>query len=74
MSADLAEHVAAEVRAEMARQGVKQGQVAEALGISRVAAQRRINGEMPWDVAELAQVASFLGKPIAQFMPVERVA
>jgi transcriptional regulator with XRE-family HTH domain len=65
----LARAVAAEVRAEMARQQVNQQQVAEVLGFSRQALSRRITGEIPFDVAELGQIAHFLGVPVSRLMP-----
>lgn len=69
MSADLALTVAAEVRAEMGRQGWSHQRLAAALGTSRQAAGRRITGEIAWDVAELEIIAAALGVPVSQFMP-----
>jgi hypothetical protein len=60
--------VAAEVRAEMARQRVSQQTLAGAVGISQAAISRRITGEVPFDVTELARVAEVLGVPAAQFL------
>lgn len=53
----------------MARQRFGQQAIADALGVSRQAISRRFTGEVPWDVAELAKVAEFLGKPLAHFIP-----
>jgi energy-converting hydrogenase Eha subunit A len=61
--------VAAEVRAEMARQRVSQQPIADALGISRQALSRRMTGEIPFDVAELESIAGFLGVPVSRFWP-----
>jgi len=66
--------VAAEVRAELARQQIPQREVGAALGMSQAAAWRRLKGEVPFDVAELAAVATLLGVPLSQFLPAERVA
>jgi len=75
MATPLADFVAAEVRAEMARQRFTQQMLADAIGISRAWIQRRLTGEVPWDVAELERIAETLGKPVSHFMPaVERVA
>ena len=70
MSSVLAASVAAEVRAEMGRQGWSHQRLADALGtLTRQSLGRRINGEIPWDVAELEKIAAALGVPVAQFMP-----
>ena len=75
MSAVLAASVAAEIRAEMARQQVSQQHIADALGVSRQAVSRRITGEVPWDIAEMSKVAAALGVPVHSYMPApERVA
>lgn len=61
--------VAAEVRAEMARQRISQSRVRLALGLSQSAMSRRITGELPFDVGELAALAELLGVPPARFFP-----
>lgn len=61
--------VAAEVRAEMARQRVSQQPIADALGMSRQALSRRLVGEIPFDVSELEQIANFLGVSVGRFWP-----
>jgi transcriptional regulator with XRE-family HTH domain len=63
-----AERVAAEVRAALARQGKRQRYAAEVLGISQQAMSRRMNGEIPFDVAELHKLADALAVPVETFM------
>lgn len=65
--------VAAEVRAEMARQNLSQQQIARQLGVSQAAISRRLTGEIPFDIAELARIAQFLGVSLTHFLP-ERAA
>lgn len=67
--------VAAEVRAEMARQRMSQSRLAELLGVAQQTISRRIVGEVPFDVSELARVAELLNVPMTQFLgSVERAA
>lgn len=68
------EAVAGAVRAEMARQRIPQSALADALGLSQQAASRRIRGEVPFDVAELAGAAGLLGVPVSTLMPAEQTA
>lgn len=58
---EYAEAVAAEVRAEMGRQRKAQADLARALDITIPTAARRLRGEVPFDVIELAVVADWLG-------------
>jgi len=73
MTQPLAQRVATEVRAEMARQRVSQDALAAAIGMSQAAVSRRLSGDIPFDVAELEDVATALRVPISQFLA-ERVA
>ncbi len=72
MSVSLTATVAAEVRAEMARQRRSQRQVADALGVSGTYVWRRLTGQVPFDLAELEAVAAYLGRPVAHFMRTEQ--
>lgn len=72
MSEVITASVAAEVRAELARQRRPQRDLAEAIGLSQQAASRRLCGEVPFDIAELAKVAELLRVPIEQFLPERR--
>lgn len=67
--------VAAEVRAEMARQQMPQAKLAALLGVAQQTISRRLVGEVPFDVTELARIADLLKVPVTQFLgTVERAA
>lgn len=51
------EIVAANVRAEMARQGVRQQEIADALYVTQSAVSARLRGLKAFDVDELAKIA-----------------
>lgn len=61
--------VARLVVAEMKRQGVSQAKLAKAIGSNQASIWRRTSGQVPFDVATLAKVASALGVPMSKFMP-----
>lgn len=65
----LAGQIAREIRAEMGRQGISQGQLADQLGCTQRSLSRRLTGDVPVDVAELEQLADALGVPLSQFLP-----
>lgn len=52
--------IAGAVRAELARKRKRFIEIAAVLGVSRATAYRRINGEEPFDVAELEKIAAYL--------------
>lgn len=52
--------VAANVRAEKARRNVSTTQLAEGIGLGRVALSRRLNGHAQWTIDEIAAIARFL--------------
>lgn len=66
MSDDLStsERIAAEVRAILARKRIPQAELAQVLDISQVGVSRRLRGETPLDVNEVALIAAYLGVPI----------
>jgi transcriptional regulator with XRE-family HTH domain len=68
MSVTLTQSVAAEVRAEMARQRIPQRAIATAMGLSQQAASRRLTGEVPFDTQELEAIAAHLHVPVIQFL------
>ena len=74
MPSSLNDAVAAEVRAEVARQALTQQQVADRIGERQYWVSRRLTGEVQWEVADLVRVADALGVPITQFIPTEAVA
>ena len=59
---------AAQVRQAMADQQLSQVALAEATGIPRVTLIRRLNGQAPFTVTELAAVAAELGMTPADFL------
>lgn len=61
------ERVAAAIRAEVERQGIRQSRVAEALGVSQAAASRRLAGRVPFDADDLAELSDLLGVPVGAF-------
>lgn len=69
----VARRVAREVRAEMVRQGLTQQAMADKLGWPQPRLSRRLadgkNAPIPFDVAELNEVAYALGVPAAQLLP-----
>lgn len=67
MASSYSERVAAEVRAEMARQRRTQGDIAAALGWSQQFLSRRLTGDQPFALDEIEALASELGVPISQF-------
>lgn len=60
MSQTTAEVVGAAVRAELARAGKSQNDLAAVLGVTQTAVSKRLRGVTPFDVNELAAVAAAL--------------
>lgn len=63
---DAARDVADTVRAELARQRRTAGDLAVALGVTPHTVGKRLNGTIPFDMAELYVVAAFLSIPITR--------
>jgi transcriptional regulator with XRE-family HTH domain len=59
------EAVAAEIRAELARQRRTQSALADRLGVSHAWVSRRLSGEVPLTIADVAQIAAGLGVEIS---------
>lgn len=59
----------ANIKAEMARRGVKQAALAAALGLSQPQVSARLRGVVPFNVNELLAVAAFLDVPVATLLP-----
>ena len=55
---------AANVRAEMARQGRTQRELAEMLGVSQPTVSARLSGRRDFTVAELRRISKWLGVPL----------
>jgi transcriptional regulator with XRE-family HTH domain len=62
------------VRAEMARAGVTQRDLAQVLGRSQQAVSQRLNGYVAFDVSEITKVAAHLSVPASTLMPGEPAA
>lgn len=56
----LANAANANIKAEMARRGVAQADIADVLGLSRDSIGRRRSGALPWQLDEIDAVARFL--------------
>lgn len=65
-----AARVAGAVRAEMARSQMTRQALGELLDMSPTAVQRRLTGEIPFDVVELDQISKWLDVPITTLMGV----
>lgn len=64
-----AQRVAANVRAELARQRITQTQLAAALRIAQSAVSRRLLGSVAFSLGELIEVARFLKVPVRTLLP-----
>ena len=62
------EQVAAAVRAEMARYGIEQQDIAEALGVTQQSVSRRLTGGVPMTVDDLTNYATVIGCPISRLL------
>ncbi|MBU4213564.1 MAG: helix-turn-helix domain-containing protein [Actinobacteria bacterium] len=60
-AATLADHVAANIRAEAARAGVTQRALASSIGLSQASASARWRGVTPWTLNDIEAVAHVLG-------------
>ena len=68
MTDPLSKRVAANVRAEMARNQKQARYLAEALGISVNQAALRLAGRVPFKLDELERVADLLGLPVTALL------
>jgi len=68
MNTTPAHQVAANVRAELARKGIRASGLVSVLGISRTSIARRVSGQKPFDVAELIAIASLLDMPVTELL------
>lgn len=65
---EIRQRIAAEVRAEMARQRLTQRDVAKVLDLTQPAVQLRLVGTRAFRAEELVKLADALGVPAAQFL------
>lgn len=68
------EAAGANIRAEMARRGITQVQLADHLRLPQGQVSRRLRGLIPFNINELVAIAEFLGVDLAVLMPQERAA
>jgi transcriptional regulator with XRE-family HTH domain len=61
--------IAGNIRAEMARAGVSQTDIARAIGLPQAAVSRRVRGITPWLAGEVVIVASQLGVSTTSLVP-----
>lgn len=66
--------IAAEVRAEMARQSKSLADLGDVLGVSRQSMHLRLRGHQAFRGEELVLIARYLGVPAEQFIRVSPVA
>jgi len=64
-----AQYIAGEIRAELARQGKAQRDLAEHFDVSLMWVSARLAGKVEFKVSQLMQVAAYLGVPVTQFLP-----
>ena len=62
--------IAAEVRAQLARQRLSGRRAAFALGWKQPYIARRLSGDIPFDVNDLTALADLLGLPVSEFFEV----
>lgn len=56
--------VANTIRAELARRSLTQADLATALGVTQPSVSRRMSGQTPFTVDEVAKAAALLGLPV----------
>jgi transcriptional regulator with XRE-family HTH domain len=65
---ELSVRVSAEVRAWMARKGIRQDDLAHQMGLSQQALSSRLTGRTRWTVDDLAVAAAALQVPISSLL------
>lgn len=60
--------VAANARAELARRGEKQADLALAAGWTKTTASRRLNGSSDWTATDLDRAAAHFGLPVSDLL------
>jgi transcriptional regulator with XRE-family HTH domain len=67
-STDRDEQVAANVRAELRKQGMSQAALARGVHVSAFLMSRRLSSKVSFNVDELQQIAEVLDVPVEQFL------
>lgn len=65
----LTEQVATEIRVELARQGIRQSELARKLGRNDQWLSVRVRGVHPIDLNDLEEIAAGLGVPVTKLLP-----
>lgn len=68
MQPNLNATVAANARAEMARRGEKQADLALAAGWTKATASRRLSGSSDWTATDLDRIADHFGVPVSTLL------
>ena len=68
MTQPLSGQVAANIRAELARQRRTQSELVMSLGLSPSAVSRRLSGQQPFEIDEVDAVARLLGVSVADLI------
>lgn len=63
-----------QIRHLLKKSGRTQGDLADALGIAQQAVSKRLLGQVPFDVNELAAAAEFLDVPLSSLLPSSKAA
>jgi len=61
-------YVASEIRAELGRQNLSQGNLATALGWTEAYLSRRLTGQVAFSLADIGAIARTLGVRASQFL------
>lgn len=61
----ISQHIAAEVRAELARRRLIAGNIAKAAGLTPSQFSRRLHGHIPFSADEVAAIAKAIGVPVS---------
>ncbi|WP_158613322.1 helix-turn-helix transcriptional regulator [Frigoribacterium sp. PhB160] len=56
------------MKAELARNGLTQGELADRLRLTQPAVSRRLSGDVPFNVNELAVVSRVVGVPLSRLV------
>lgn len=62
------------LRAEMARRGIRQTDLAEVLGMSQASLSNRLAGKAEWKLSELQVIAQHMGIPLTRLLEDEAVS
>jgi transcriptional regulator with XRE-family HTH domain len=68
MKTTVRQRLAAELRAELARQQRAQAQLAEAIGVSQATVSRQLRGQGDFTAPQLVAAAEFLGVPLTALL------